>query len=49
MVAFVCLFYSSKFSHDSRLRNATVELYSALYGRLTPTCVPQGVSAESVL
>jgi transcription initiation factor TFIID subunit 2 len=33
-----------KFSHDSRLRNAAVEVYSALYGRLTPTCLPQGLS-----
>eukprot|EP00731_Ephydatia_muelleri_P018686 Em0011g726a len=33
----------SKFSHDSRLRNAAAQLYSSLYGRLTPTCVPQGL------
>lgn len=33
----------SKFSHDSRLRNAAALLYSSLYGRLTPTCVPQGL------
>jgi transcription initiation factor TFIID subunit 2 len=32
-----------KFSHDSRLRNAAVDVYSALYGRLTPTCLPQGL------
>lgn len=37
------LSYSVKFSHDSRLRNAAVDVYSALYGRLTPTCLPQGV------
>lgn len=34
---------SVKFSHDSRLRNAAVDVYSSFYGRLTPTCLPQGV------
>lgn len=39
---------SVKFSHDSRLRNAAVDVYSALYGRLTPTCMPQGVGILSL-
>ena len=38
------LLCSSKFYYDVRLRNALVDLYSSLYGRLTPTCVPEGVS-----
>lgn len=39
--------HSVKFSHDSRLRNAAVDVYSTLYGRLTPTCLPQGVGGVS--
>jgi transcription initiation factor TFIID subunit 2 len=33
----------SQLSHDPRLRNSFVALYSSLYGRLTPTCMPQGL------
>ena len=36
---------SSSSSVDARLRRDGVELYNALWGRLTPSCVPpQGVS-----
>ena len=34
---------STKFYYDARLRNAAVQVYASLYGRLTPKCVP-GVS-----
>ena len=38
-------FFSSSSSVDARLRRDGVELYNALWGRLTPSCVPpQGVS-----
>lgn len=38
------IFFSSKFSSDTKLCQAGIELYSVMYGRLTPTCLPQGVS-----
>lgn len=37
---------STKLPSDILLRNAAVEVYSALYGRLTPSCVPQGVRGQ---
>ena len=40
-ISFNC---STKFYYDARLRNAAVQVYASLYGRLTPKCVPQGVS-----
>ena len=40
--------YSSSSSVDARLRRDGVELYNALWGRLTPSCVPpQGVSVRT--
>lgn len=33
----------TKLAHDARLRNSVALLYGALYGRLTPPCVPQGL------
>ena len=38
---------STKFYHDARLRNAAVQVYASLYGRLTPKCVPQGVCCQA--
>lgn len=41
----ILCFFSSSSSVDARLRRDGVELYNALWGRLTPSCVPpQGVS-----
>ena len=40
---------SSDFYFDSRLRCATMQLYGSMFGRLTPSCVPQGVSITKAL
>ena len=42
-VSHMCLacMYSSDFYFDNRLRSAAIQLYSSMFGRLTPSCVPK--------
>ena len=44
---YIYLTHSSGFHYDSRLRSGVVQFYGSMFGRLTPSCVPQGVSGRA--